>query len=102
MACCMAALLFVYQLIHAWQRVRRWCGWPARAANLVQQRFRSFVAPLWAPLPRSAWVVLVAFELGLVGTLAGAHWDHSHQISQALTMTVAAVDSLCTTSLENR
>ncbi len=98
MACCMAALVFVYQLIHGWQRFRRWCGWPARAAGRFQQRLRT----VFAPLPRGAWIVLVAFELGVGSALIDTHADHLQRLTASLTEgTVHAVERLCSTRTDN-
>jgi hypothetical protein len=102
MACCMAALLFVYQLIHAWQRFRRWCGWPARAAGRAQTWLSVQLAAVSAPLPKTVWIVVMAFELGVGSGLLYAHREHLHQAKALISAsTFAAVQRLCSTPSEN-
>lgn len=68
MACCMFGLLLVYQLIDAWQRVRR-LGLRSRAV------LRAGVTRL-GRFRRMAWVALIFFQLGVGAAQVDAHAAH--------------------------
>jgi hypothetical protein len=98
MACCMAALVFVYQLIDAWRRFRLWCGWPVRAVGRIHTRVGAWVTALTGSTLRPYLVVLVAFELGLGGTLVYAHRDHLRTAVVAVHEgSLVLVDRMCRT-----
>ena len=73
MACCMFALVMVYQLIEAWQKTRRLLGLPARAFAAARERWCSPRTPTHRLAVIAA---LLAFDLGLGGGVAYAHRDH--------------------------
>lgn len=89
MACCMFALVMVYQLIEAWQKTRRLVGLPARALAAARERWWSPRTPTHRLALLAA---LVAFDFGLGGGLAYAHRDHLPALSQAARN---AYDTLC-------
>ena len=85
MACCMFALVMVYRLIDAWQRLR--AGW------LRSRQWASGVAThaagTWRP---AALAALLAFTLGLLGTVS---WLHREHLAQAGAATELALRALC-------
>ncbi len=73
MACCVVGLMLVYQLIDAWQRLRRFCGLPARAYGRVLAWHDGPRGRRWRP---ALLVSFAAFELGLGSMLIHQHRDH--------------------------
>lgn len=68
MACCMFGLLLIYQLIDAWQRVRR----------LGLRSWRALRGGLgWAGARRrTVWVAVLFFQLGFGAAFVEAHTAH--------------------------
>ena len=95
MACCMAALVFVYQLIDVYRRARLACGWPVRTASRLHQRLQAWRLAPARPLHRAAFIVLVAFELGLGGGYVVAHRDHLQMAATFTATSFASVNRLC-------
>lgn len=85
MACCMFALVMVYRLIDAWQRLR--AGW--LRSRQWASGLATHAAGTWRP---AALAALFAFNLGLVGTLS---WQHRDHLSQAGAATELALRALC-------
>ena len=73
MACCVVGLMLVYQLIDAWQRLRRLCGLPARAYGHLLAWHDGQRERRWRP---ALLVSFVAFEIGLGSVLILHRRDH--------------------------
>lgn len=79
MACCMLGVIFFWQMVEAWRRVKTFLGLPlkavtpAGAAGNPGLRLMAFLRKPWA---RAIAVVLLGAELAIGGNLLYQHRDH--------------------------
>ncbi len=93
MTCCVIALALAWQVIHAWQRLRGWCGLAPRRASLAATRLRAW---LTRPALRIALLAVIAFEAGAAGTYVYQHRSHiGHELGTAVFGVTGYARDLC-------
>ena len=80
MACCMLGVMFIWQMIEAWRRVKAFLGLPVKAvtragvaAGNLRLRITTLLHKPWA---RVMAILLLSTELAIGGDLAYRHRDH--------------------------
>lgn len=80
MACCMLGVMFIWQMIEAWRRMKAFLGLPVKAvtrAGVVAGNLRlRLMALLRKPWARAIAVVLLGIEFAVGGNLLYLHRDH--------------------------
>lgn len=103
MACCMAALMLVYQVIDAWARVRRWLGMPARAIANARDALPAWRQRLARPAHPLVFAAMLALEGGFGGGLLYMHRDHVAAGAQWVADGAeAAYSTMCSTTAAAR